>query len=197
MRGTFGDQELHRIGRQVRDVRQGLGCTQAQVAHAAGLSLRSVRALEAGRSSPNLATMVAVARALAISLDGLIASARQEAVVSDYTAAPSKSTGRAELTRQLPGPRMRARIVTLGDTAQNASEHQGAMFGFVLEGDVDVAVERGAQALGKGDSIHAQVDVLGSWRAAAGTARVLVVEMSGPAGAGRPSAVRKLIPERV
>lgn len=169
------DTEIRRIGRQLRTLREKSGRTLAQVAEAAGLSERAVRELEAGRTNPSLTTVVGIAEALGVSLDELVAAARRNLPPADFTPAPAK--GEAVLTRQLPNPRMRARLVNLHDKPEAHSDlPAGPVFGHVLDGAIRVALDGQETGLNRNDSFHAQAGVLGAWHAGARGGRLLVVE---------------------
>lgn len=167
------DAEIRRIGRQLRMLREKSGRTLAELAEAAGLSKRAVREFEAGRTNPSLTTVVGIADALGVSLDELVAAARRDLPTADFT--PASATGGAALTRQLPDPRMRARLVDLHAGA-DCDLPTGPVFGHVLDGAIRVAFDGQETALNRNDSFHAQAGVLGAWRADARGGRLLVVE---------------------
>lgn len=55
----------------LKERREQLGLTQAQLAHKAGVVERTVRLAEQGKRSPNLRTARAIAEALGVSVDDL------------------------------------------------------------------------------------------------------------------------------
>ena len=59
-------EEVKAIGRAVREARTGLGLNQRDLADLAGVSERTVRALETGVGNPGLAALVGVARVLGL-----------------------------------------------------------------------------------------------------------------------------------
>lgn len=59
---------LRHLGREIRAARAERGLTLSQVARKAAVSVRSLQDLEAGRRSPTLSTLIAVCRALDLSL---------------------------------------------------------------------------------------------------------------------------------
>jgi transcriptional regulator with XRE-family HTH domain len=164
---------MRRIGRQFRILRERSGRTIGQLARAAGLSERAVRDLEAGRTNPSLGTVVSLADVLGANLNDLVEAARQSEVVSDYTPA-SDQTETVDLTRTLPSPRMRARIVRVqaGDRTELPAN---AVFGYVLAESVAVALDGEETLLRHGDSFHARAGVLQGWRSQT-SGRLLVVE---------------------
>jgi transcriptional regulator with XRE-family HTH domain len=64
------------LGRAIKDARTRRGLTQAQLARALGVQQNVVARLEdGGRPDPRLSTIVAIAQALGISIDALVAEA--------------------------------------------------------------------------------------------------------------------------
>jgi transcriptional regulator with XRE-family HTH domain len=61
------------FGETVRLLRQKAGLTQLDLAQKAGLSLRSVQNWEQDHRIPRLATLLALANALGVSVEGLLA----------------------------------------------------------------------------------------------------------------------------
>ncbi|MBL0933451.1 MAG: helix-turn-helix domain-containing protein [Rhizobiaceae bacterium] len=169
------DAEVRRIGRQIRLLRERAGQSIAQLSRGAGLSERAVRDLEAGRTNPSLATVVAVVDVLGASLDELIAAARETGIVSNYTQAIGTSETSVDLTRSLPEPRMRARIIVL-DGEGCVDLPTTAVFGHVLGDNVVVSLDGEETVLRRGDSFHAGAGVLAGWRGQSSSSRLLVVE---------------------
>jgi transcriptional regulator with XRE-family HTH domain len=174
MSPTSRTMEVRKIGRQFRLLRERAGRTVAQVAGAAGLSERAVRDFEAGRTNPSLATVVSLADVLGANINELVEASRQTTIFSDFTSA-ADATETVMLTRSLPSPRMRARIVQVGpDGAAEMSAN--AVFGYVLADSVSVALDGEETTLRRGDSFHARAGVLRGWRGQASGGRLLVVE---------------------
>lgn len=57
---------------RVRQLREGLGITQVELAARAGLSRQGLGAIEAGKVDPSLSVVVALARALGVTIDELV-----------------------------------------------------------------------------------------------------------------------------
>lgn len=187
-RSLFGPKELRRIGHQVRMARERERLTQNQVANAAGISPRAIRELEAGRSNPALATIVAIVDQLDLTLDELVEAARSAPPGPDITRAADVGDGETALVRTLADPRMRSRIVRQSEPTAVAPHpgvpHPGnAAFYHVLAGTIAVDVDGHALRLKRGDSLHVDAGVDGSWRAEGGESRVLIVEAGGALGA--------------
>lgn len=179
------DAEIRRIGRQVRLLREKSGRTLAQLAEFAGLSERAVRELEAGRTNPSLTTVVSIADALGVSLDELVIAARRNVPAADFTPVSAAGDAATMLTRELPSPRMRARLVRLDSEPGDAPViPSAAMFGHVLGGAVMVSLDGEETTLNRDDSFHAQAGVLSGWRAGASGGHLLVVETAADSLAG-------------
>ena len=164
--------EIRRIGRQLRLLREKSGRSLEQLASAAGLSPRAVRDLEAGRTNPALATVVGVVEALGVTLDEVMAAARRGWPCADHT--PDTAAGSSVwLTRSLPEPRMKARLLTL-DRAGRLDLPAGPLLLHVLQGRVVVTTHEGEVSLCRGDTLHAQPGVTTGIRDGGG--RLMVVE---------------------
>lgn len=166
--------DIGRVGRQLRLRREQSGRTQAQLAREAGLSERAVRELEAGRTNPTLATVACMTAALGITLDELVAAAREHPA-ADWTPGPDSSAKTTALTRLLPNPRMQARIVQLSGNEESTPPPSGAVFGHVLEGSVAIMLDNEETSLVSGDSFHARGQALREWRGHP-SGRLLVVQ---------------------
>ncbi|MBL8582695.1 MAG: helix-turn-helix domain-containing protein [Rhizobiaceae bacterium] len=171
--------EVRRIGRQLRLTREKAGRTLGQVAEAAGLSERAVRELEAGRTNPSLTTVVGVADALGIGLDEIVAASRRE-IPAHFSPVGRSAGSTADLTGNLPRPRMRARLVHVGAEDDAEGRPEGALFGYVLGGNVKISLDGEQTELRQNDSFHAQSGVLRTYGAPAPGARLLLVETASP-----------------
>lgn len=180
MTRLFGQKELRQVGRHVRQAREKAGLTQSQLSEQAGISSRAVRELEAGRSNPTLATMVAIVDVLGFTLDELVAAAKAGQPGPDLTPAADIGPGSNALTRTLPNPHMNARIVDFGgDGLRDQDVPSGAVFGHVLKGSVTVLLDGEEVTLRHGDSLHARAGVVGRWQTHGDRVRMLLVEASG------------------
>lgn len=176
----FGQKELRQVGRHVRLAREKAGLTQSQLAESAGISSRAVRELEAGRSNPTLATMVAIVDVLGFTLDELVIAAKASLPGPDLTPAEDVGPGSNALTRTLPNARMNARIIDFGgDGLRGQDMPAGAVFGHVLTGSVTVLLDGEEITLRQGDSLHARAGVMHQWQARGDRTRMLLVEASG------------------
>lgn len=171
----FGERELRQLGRAVRGAREKAGLSQTLLAERAGLSIRPIRELEAGRSSPSLATIVAVVDALSMTLDGLIAAARVRQ--SGYGLLPAAELSRGDngLAASIDQPRLKVRIVDL-DASEHVNLPAGPVFAHVLQGSISATLDDKQVKLRGGDSLHSNPGVLTDLSAADGQVRVLLVE---------------------
>lgn len=181
MRGQghlFGERELRQLGRAIREARERGGLSQSRLADDAGLSARAVRELEAGRSSPSLATIMAIVDALSVTLDELIAAARARRPAFGLLRAPEAGPCDRELVTAIEQPRLRVRIVEAGPD-DTIALHSGSTFAHVLGGAVAATLDGEQARLRHGDSLHARPGVLTGLEPAGERVRVLLVEASG------------------
>lgn len=87
------DATAKRIGERVRELRTERELTQEAAAESAELSAKHWQDLEAGRSNPTLSSLVAVARALQVSLSQLF---EHETNVLERVATAARSSRRRE-----------------------------------------------------------------------------------------------------
>lgn len=178
MRGQnqlFGERELRQLGRAVREARERMGISQSQLAGDSGLSARAVRELEAGRSSPSLATIVAIVDALSMTLDELIAAARARRAVFGVLRAGEAGPSDRELVTAIENPRLRVRVVEAASGAAIALP-SGSTFAHVLGGAASATLDGEQVKLRHGDSLHARPGILTQLEPEDGRVRVLLVE---------------------
>jgi transcriptional regulator with XRE-family HTH domain len=137
------------VGRKVRDLRQRHGLTVQQLAEATGLSKGFISQLENNRTSPSLATLHALARALDISAAYLVV---EEDQVPQVIRAAERTrvhvggnTSRVEVLAELP-PGLSA--------GGKRHYHHGEECVVCLEGRVRVLCGEHEHTLEQGDSIH-------------------------------------------
>lgn len=71
----FGATELRRLGRYLQEQRKAAGLTLRSLSERAEVGVASIRALEAGRSSPSLTVVLRVVDALGMTIDQVAAEA--------------------------------------------------------------------------------------------------------------------------
>jgi transcriptional regulator with XRE-family HTH domain len=152
-----GGQLARRVGERVRERRQALGRTLADVAGEAGISVSYLSAIEHGTNMPSLPVLGRLVHALRLTLHELLQSEERQhvrtgAVAVDAPGAePLHHTGlRLQVTSLVaqPGEGGEAPLLTVGTM----------VFVFVERGALVVEVDGTSHALGQGDALDA-VDV--------------------------------------
>lgn len=92
------------LATNVRMLREARGLTHAQAATLAGLPRATWTNLESGASNPTLAVLLAVATALQITLDELVAPSRATARLYKQDALVQRRRGDAIIRKLLPDP---------------------------------------------------------------------------------------------
>jgi transcriptional regulator with XRE-family HTH domain len=98
----MGDELGERIGRNLRQLRQARGLTQAQLAKIAGVPRATWTNLESGASNPTVSVLARVARALQVSIEELLLVPRAECEHFPLGALPTRSQGQATVRKLLP-----------------------------------------------------------------------------------------------
>ena len=78
MHTWLSDETASRLGSQVRRARQELGLSQSDLSLVAGVSRRTVHAVEHGKPTVRLDALVPVLRAVGLDLSAVPRSARRE-----------------------------------------------------------------------------------------------------------------------
>jgi transcriptional regulator with XRE-family HTH domain len=153
--------ELRSLGRQIRLLRERRGLSLNDLARQSGISVTGIRNIELGRANPGLLTMVAIIDVLGIPIDELVAMIRRANKTVYVSRAPSARQRVASVQRSLSElyePRIRGRMLTLPagtDMVAAPKSEAGPHFAFVLEGNVELALNDGtAHRLSAGDAIH-------------------------------------------
>ncbi len=71
----FGSGELRKLGRYLLEQRKAAGLTLRLLSERAEVSVASIRAMEAGRTSPSLTTVLRVVSALGVTIDRAVSEA--------------------------------------------------------------------------------------------------------------------------
>ncbi len=93
-----------RLGDNVRQLRAARGKTQQQMAGLAGVPRATWANLESGGANPTLAVLHAVATALSVSLEELLAPPRATGRRYPKADLPTKRRGKVEIRKLLPDP---------------------------------------------------------------------------------------------
>lgn len=149
------------LGRKIRDLRLRRGLTVQRLAWAAGLSKGFISQLENGRTSPSLATLQRLARALEISVAYLVVEEEQAPFVMRAGERPQVPVGsngsRAEMLSATPKRNLDLWIVELppgGSGNRERSFHHGEEVLVCLEGTVALTYGDQRIVLEAGDSCH-------------------------------------------
>jgi transcriptional regulator with XRE-family HTH domain len=139
------------IGRKIRDLRLRRALTVHQLALATGLSKGFISQVENDRTSPSLATLADLARALDTSVAYLVVEEERPAL------RVGGNTSRVEVLSALPKRNLEMLLVEFpaGVSAEGKRHyHHGEECMLVLEGRVGVTCGEHSFLLEAGDSIH-------------------------------------------
>ena len=164
----FGEAEIRRLGRYLQRERKALDLTLRKLAELSGVSVASIRALEAGRSSPSLTTVMSVVGALGTSIDKVIANidiGENRVVVT--RAAEQVDTEGYNLSEGLIDAALRGKILAVAPGTQNQVPDEIAnapSLCMVIGGVVVVTLEDSDRIkLLPGDTYHAQAGKVQAW----------------------------------
>ncbi len=160
--------EAEALGPQIRDLRRERGLTLAQLAEAAGLSIGHLSQVERGLSTPTIRQLQAVGAALGVRIGWFFRPVEAQGTAPPPD--PRRVVVRAGTRKRLrydglsmtdflltPGLEGRLELIlcTLEPGAGSGDEpysHEGEEAGIVLEGALELWVERERHLLGRGDS---------------------------------------------
>jgi transcriptional regulator with XRE-family HTH domain len=87
-------KQVHGLAKRIKQLREGAGLSQQALATAAGLSISVVTQLEQGnRSDPRVSTAAALASALGVTMDEMLAGAADEEAGADSGKKPRRKKG--------------------------------------------------------------------------------------------------------
>lgn len=101
---TNREELAGRLGDNVRRLREARGLSQAEIAKGAGVPRATWANVESGLGNPTLAVLFAVAAALAVTVEELVAPPRASARVYPKDALPTRTSGQALIRKLLPDP---------------------------------------------------------------------------------------------
>ncbi len=93
-----------RLAKNVRQLREARGLTQAQIAKLAGIPRATWANLESGASNPTLSVLDRVATAFQVSLEELVATPRSETRHYPRGTLPERTRGTVAVRKLLPDP---------------------------------------------------------------------------------------------
>ena len=150
------------LGSRLKDRRKALGKTQQQVADEASLTIGFISQIERGISTPSLASLYNLAKALETSVDQFVstAPARQHSVVSHSGQRQTYKVGGTSryyefLERGFPEAQLNACLshVPPGHESEMMS-HEGEDLIFLVKGEMLYEVDGVEYRLGPGDTLH-------------------------------------------
>jgi transcriptional regulator with XRE-family HTH domain len=150
------------LGQRLRDRRKQLGKTQQQVAEEASLTVGFISQIERGISTPSLASLYNVAKALETTVDQFVSSspARKHSVVSHSGQRQTYNVGGTSrfyefLERGFPDAKLNACLshVPPGHASEMMS-HEGEDFVYLVSGEMLYEVDGVEYHLGPGDTLH-------------------------------------------
>ena len=169
--GDGRDNQLElAIGRQVRHFRQQLDLTVAEVARRAGMSRGMLSKIENGMTSPSLATLQALSRALNVPVTSLFRKYEEQRdatyVKAEQGLTIERRGSRAGHQYQLlghtigKGLAVEPYIVTLTEKSEvfPLFQHGGTEFIYILEGEVLYRHAGETYRMGPGDSLFFDAD---------------------------------------
>ncbi|MGR3504110.1 cupin domain-containing protein [Pseudaestuariivita sp.] len=148
------------IGRTIRARRQHLGLTLQEVAEPAGISIGYLSLIERDKSVPTLTTLSAIARALGVGIDFLIAKPQPNTCISRARNRPQFIVGASQMRYErlgatFPGNELSSFIMTLepGYTSEMVT-HAGEEAVYVLTGSLELTLDGEKLTLAEGDNAH-------------------------------------------
>lgn len=160
MSDTPADAIADALPKRLRARRKEVGKTLQQVADHTGLSVGFLSQIERGLSTPSLASLAAIARALDCSPDHFVALPDPGAAESRAARRTARSLGDGtvryqRLSRSFPGSRLNSVLMTLPPGhVSRPSRHDGEELVFVVRGVVLSTVDGERRLLEPGDSVH-------------------------------------------
>jgi transcriptional regulator with XRE-family HTH domain len=180
----FGKADLARLGGILAEERAASEMSLGALAARSRVSVGTIRAIEAGRSNPSLATVLSVVEALGLSLDRVVekvrAARQRNVVVMRGRTQDGAESAADEVAQGLSDPVLEPQVITLAvkslqpppaETARHPS------FAMVVSGQMSATTSEGARIrLDHGDSYHAEAGQIAAWgNVAPGTVRLLHV----------------------
>lgn len=151
---------LEAIGKRIRILRTARGLTLQELADQTKLSQSMMSVVERGRASPSISTLLAIGRALNVSIQQLLMETTPtDDPVVRFAELPVIETPDHVLRRVLYDNRRQGVFMTYNEyrpmtgNSPTPIEHGGHEFGFILEGELTVEVDGRSYLLGQGDLV--------------------------------------------
>ena len=164
----FGASELRRLGRYLLEQRKAAGLTLRLLSDRAEISVASIRAMEAGRTSPSLTTVLRVVSALGLTIDRVVAEALTKGARVVVTRASSAHGPSGHpLSEGLEDATLEARQMEIAPRALQkvpTSLSDAPSFCMVIDGTLVVAKGKAERVrLEAGDSYLARAGEVQTW----------------------------------
>ncbi|MDI6024664.1 cupin domain-containing protein [Corticibacterium sp. UT-5YL-CI-8] len=157
--------EAARIGRRLQTMRRAQGLTLADLAARANCSMSILSRFENGRLLPSLSILHRLVAGLGTSIATFLSGSESEScmivrandrkeVTLDYIALPKKGVRIEQIIPHSQERTLQGNLITLaaGQGSDGEYSHVGEEAGFVMEGFIELTIDKQMHVLGKGDS---------------------------------------------
>lgn len=147
-------------GTKLRDIRKRLGLTLEDISQKTGFTKSFISQIENGKNSPSIASLKKICYALGTTISELFEDERN--VINTFTPADYNVLKNKSISMTFPASKVINRklepiIIELepySETGTDSYQHVGEEFGYVLEGEIVVAIGSDEYKLGTGESIY-------------------------------------------
>jgi len=152
----FGAKNMQTLGRRLRVLREARQWSLKRLGAASGVSVTAIRNIELGQSNPSLVTIMLLVDCLGVSIDQLIAEARSSEIQIKVTRGTRSQGATAQnITGDLAASEILGTIRSMSEDATRPVDlGSRAVFGYVLEGAVQIADKTGVMQCSSGDAFH-------------------------------------------
>jgi transcriptional regulator with XRE-family HTH domain len=175
------NSQISGIGARIRTQRRALGQTLQELARVTGLSVGFLSQLERGQTSPSLASLTNIAKALDLPFGALVESPAAAQPDSHQEkrkryAIENGAVNYERLSTVFEGSRMHAvKIYMPSGYGGEAVSHDGEEFVYVLRGEIEYWIGKKHYRLMSGDSVHFDATIRHRIKASKGDAEVIWV----------------------
>ena len=161
------DQEIHNLGKRIKNIRLNKGLTQEQLATRSGLAKSYISLLESGKKIPAIFTLSKIADAFGISIGNFfeitddssdVAHVRKEDRIKIEKNGSSFGYIYEALCVQKKNRILDAFVVTILPNKERKKriefEHPGEEFDFIIDGSAKYIIDNQEYELHEGDAIH-------------------------------------------
>lgn len=147
-------------GSKLREIRKRLGLTLEDISQKTSFTKSFISQIENGKNSPSIASLKKICYALGTTISELFEDERNIVntfTYADYNVLKSKSISMTFPAVKVVNRKLEPIIIELEPYSETGTEtynHVGEEFGYVLEGEITVAIGNEEYKLLKGDSIY-------------------------------------------